>query len=431
MQVSVQSGEGLERRMTVELPTEEIHLEVEKRLKELARKARVDGFRPGKVPVRVVRTRYASQIQREVFGEQVQSSLSGAIAQEGLRLASVPKVESNIEQGQDQARFAYTAVFEVLPEIALAALDGYTVQRPVAEVTDADVDAMLEQLRRQRQTWRAVERSAQLGDQVLVSFTGTLDGEPFQNGEAKDLPLVLGSHAMMDGFENALVGVSAGETRILDLQFPADYKVAALAGRPVRFEVILGEVTEAVLPEVDAEFAKSFGVASGEVDALRSGVRQDMVRKLAQRVQDKIRQQALDALLDAHKFQVPKALLEEEIIALRERTRQGFQGSELPQLPDQLFEEPARRRAALGLIIGEIVRTKGIKLDEARIQQTIRELAASYEDPHGVVRYYNEPEQRAFVEDLVLQSQVIDWILEQAQAEDVPGTFKELMEFQA
>lgn len=426
MRVSVQSGEGLERRMTVELPAEEINLEVEKRLKDLARKARVDGFRPGKVPVRVVRTRYASQVQREVFGERVQSSFPQAMTQERLRLAGAPKIEPSIEQGQDQALFAYTAVFEVLPEIALAALDGYTIHRPVAEVMDADVDDMLEQLRRQRQTWRGVERSAQMDDRVLVSFTGTLDGEPFQNGEAKDLPLVLGSHTLIEGFESGLIGASAGETRTLELRFPADYKVAALADRPVVFAVAVGEVAEAVLPEVDAEFAKAFGIASGEIDALRSSVRQNMMRELAQRVQGKIKQQVMDALLDAHKIQVPKAMLEEEIGALREQTRQGLQGGGTLQLPNQLFEEQARRRAALGLIIEEAVRTNGIKLDEARVQQTIRELAASYEDPEDVVRYYNDPKQRAAVENLVLENQVIDWVLEQARVEDAPSSFKEL-----
>jgi trigger factor len=426
MQVSVQSGEGLERRITVELSAEAINQEVEKRLKEIARKVRMDGFRPGKVPVKIVRTRYASQVQQEVFGEQIQSSLPLAMTQEQLRPVSTPRIEPDIEHGQNQARFAYTAVFEVLPEIELVPLSDFTIRRPVAEVTDDDVDAMLEQLRRQRQTWQRVERPAQMGDRVLVSFTGTIDGEPFQNGQAKDLPLVLGTHTMIEGFESGLIGVSAGESRTLELRFPADYKATDLADRPVVFDVTADEVAEAVLPEMDAEFAKSFGISSGEIAALREGVRENMMRELDQRIQGKIKRQVMDALLDAHKIQLPKALVEKEIKALREQTRQELQGSGSMQLPDRLFEEQARRRAALGMIIAEVMRKHDLKLDEERVQRTIRELAASYEDPDDVVRHYNSPQHRAGVENMVIENQVVDWVLEQAQVEDVPSSFQDL-----
>jgi len=429
MQVSVQSGEGLERRMTVELPAEEINQEVEQRLKKIARTARMDGFRPGKVPMKVLRTRYGLHVQQEVFGEMIESSYGRAVVQEELKPAGPPKIEPQLEQGQGNAKFAYTAVFDVMPEVELASLAEQSLQRPVAEVADADVDDMIERLRTQRQTWEQVERPAQDGDQVQISFKGTIDGEPFQGGEASDVPLVLGSGSMIEGFESGLMGAGAGDKRTLELQFPEDYRVENLAGKPVVFEVEVGKVSEPLVPEMNEELVKSFGVESGDVEAFKQDIRTNMERELKQRIESTLKNQAMDALLETHKIDVPAALVEQEVEAMRQQARQGSPAGSKFELPREMFEEPAKRRVALGLIVAEVVKQNGIQVDPERVKSTIEEMAATYEDPQEVVDFYtNNAEQRASVENLVLENQVVDWVLEQVKVEDKPSTFKEITE---
>lgn len=426
MQVSVQSGEGLERRMTVELPADEINQEVEKRLKKIARTVRMDGFRPGKVPLKVLRTRYGIQVQREVFGEMVESSYAQAVDQEKLRPAGAPKIEPHLDQSQGNARFAYTAVFDVLPEIELASLAEQSVKRPAVKVVDADVDEMIERLRRQRQTWKEVERGARIGDQVHISFKGTIDGEPFAGGEADDVALVLGSGTMIEGFEAGLVGAGAGDKRALELQFPDGHQVEKLAGKPVLFEVEVSKVAEPVVPALNEELARSFGVESGDIGQFRDDIRLNMERELKQRVESKLKNQAMDALLEAHKIELPEALVEEEINTLR---RQSTPAGGNMELPRNLFEEQAKRRVALGLIVAEVVKKNGIKVDRERVKRTIEEMAASYEDPREVVEFYNSnPQQRASVESLVLENQVVDWVLQQVRVEEEPASFKEVTE---
>jgi trigger factor len=430
MQVSVEKGEGLEHRMTVELPAEEINKEVEKRLKDIARKARMDGFRPGKVPLKVLRTRYGLHLQQEVFGEMIQSSLSRAVADAKLRPAGPPRVEPVLDQAQDAARFAYTAVFEVLPEIELAPLSGYTVQTLVASVEEADMDEMIERLRKQRQTWNEVQRPARDGDRLIVSFVGKVDGEAFVGGSADDRPLVLGSGAMIGGFEAGLVGASAGESRVLDLTFPDDYRVEALAGKPATFEVEIKSVSEAVVPEVDAEFAKSFGVDDGDLERFRADIRKNMERELSQRVRAATKSQVMDVLLEAHPLDLPQALVDEEVETLRKQTRQNMGGSAGNRdLPASLFDEQARRRVALGLIIAEVVKGNGLKVDPQRVQSTIEDIAASYEDPREVVSVYSSNrEQRSALEGVVLEEQVVDWVLSQVQVVEEQSSFKAVTE---
>ncbi len=429
MQVSVQSGEGLERRMTVELPADEINQEVEKRLKKIAQTIRLDGFRPGKVPMKILRTRHGLQVQQEVFGDRVQSSYGEAVEQEKLRPAGPPKIEPHLDQSQDGARFAYTAVFDVLPEIELASLAEQSIKRPAAEVVDADVDEMIERLRTQRTTWAEVERGAQNGDQVHISFKGTVDGEPFEGGEASNVPLVLGSGTMIEGFEAGLLHAAAGDKRSLDLRFPDKYPVEKLAGKPVAFEVEVSKVTEPVVPELNEELAKAFGVESGDIGRFREDIRGNMERELKQRVESKLKNQAMDVLLEAHKIEVPDALVEEEISALRQQARQGMPAAGNMELPRNLFEEQAKRRVALGLIIAEVVKNNGIEVDPERVKSTIEEMASSYEDPQEVVDFYNsDPRQRASVENLVLENQVVDWVLEQARVEEELSSFKKVTE---
>ena len=427
MQVAVESGEGLERRMRVSLSAERFDQEVEKRLKQIARTARLPGFRPGKVPLNLLRRRYAGQVQGEVFGELVESTFAEAVTQESLRPAGRPKIDPEINA--DEKTYAYTATFEVLPQIELAALDAITVERPAAQVTDDDLDEMIERLRRQRRTWTPTDRPCQPGDQVRVSFVGTVDGEPFDGGEGKSVPVEIGSGMMIEGFEDGLIGCVTGDERTLDLAFPADYRVKSLAGKPASFRLTVESVAEPVLPPVDEALARAFGVEDGDIDHFRRDVRKNMERELKQRVHSRIKHQVMEALIEANQIDLPKALVQQEIASLKQQTRAGVSASGNFELPDSLFEPQARRRVALGLIIAEIVKRHGISADPDRVRETVEDMASTYEDPKEVIDFYmGNREQRASVESLVLEDQVVDWVLQQAKVEEKPYSFKELTE---
>ncbi len=428
MQVTVESGEGLEKRLNVDLPPEQVAAEVDKKLQQLSRTLRMDGFRPGKVPLRVIRQRFGEQVRQEVFGDMIKATFYEAASKEQLRPAGEPRIE--LRDG-DQG-YGYTAVFEVMPEIVLGELTALTVQRPVAEVMDSDVDAMVEKLRNQRTTWNEVDRPAQDGDTLHIDFVGYVDGEAFEGGNASDVPLRLGSGAMIAGFEAGLVGASAGESRTLDVQFPTDYRAANLAGKPARFEVVVHKVAEPVLPTLDADFAKAFGVEDGNVDTLRSEIRDNMARELRQKLRNLTKEQVFDALLAANPLTLPKAMVTEEAQRLKKQTQaelaQSGQGNVI-DFPVSMFEPQAERRVALGLLIGEIIRAQGIKVDPARVRSTVEEFASSYENPQEVIDYYfKDRGQRAAIENLVLEEQVMDWLLGQVHVEDQQRSFADLME---
>lgn len=412
--------------MRVELPADEINQQVESRLREMSRHARMDGFRPGKVPFKLLRNRYLNQVRHEVFGEMMESSFGQAVQQEQLRPAFRPRIEPQLDP--DAGQFGYLASFEVLPSIGPISLKDAKVRRVNAEITPADLDEMLERLRKQRQTWNPVERAAQTGDRVRVAFSGTLEGgELFEGGSAEDLPLVLGSGHLIPGFEDGLVGAAAGEQRSLALTFPADYRAEHLAGKPVTFEVQVTEVAEPVLPELTADLIRSFGVPSGELEDFRQDVRKNMDRELRQRLSSQLKKSALDALLASQTLELPKVLVELEIDSLREQTAQRFGGGNKMQIPRELFTEEAQRRVGLGLLVAEVVRQNGILVDQQRVQQTIAEFASAYEDPAEVVRFYNsDRQQRATLENLVLEDQVVDWVLTQAQVEEVMTSFQDV-----
>ncbi len=425
MQVSVESGEGLERRMTVELPAEQIEAEVDKRLKQIGQTAKLDGFRPGKVPMNMLRRVYGSQVLQEVYGHLVETSYQQALQQENLHPAGLPKIEP--KEATEEGLFGYIATLEVMPEIELAKLEG-KITRPIAEVDEQDVEGMIEKLRKQRATWNAVERAAGEGDQVKISFAGKVDGEVFDGGSADNVPLVLGSKRMIEGFEDGVVGMIKDEKRTLELKFPEDYRVEELAGKPVTFDVEVAEVAEEVLPAVDEAFAKEFGAEEG-VDKLKSDIRENMERELAQRVQAKIKSQAMDLIYEQNKIEIPKAMIEEEIDTLLKQTRErlGQQGAGSLELPRDMFEEQARRRVNLGLVVGEIIKQHEIKIDNDRVRKTIEDFASSYEQPEEVVKYYyGNQEQLAAVQNVVLEDQVVDWVLEQTEVNDEQTTFAEL-----
>ncbi|MEJ2593199.1 MAG: trigger factor, partial [Candidatus Thiodiazotropha sp.] len=383
-----------------------------------------DGFRPGKVPMNILRRNYGGQVLQEVYGHLIESSYQEAIQQQKLSPAGLPKIEP--KEAGEQGLFGYVATLEVMPEITPAKLEG-KITRPVAEITEQDVEDMIEKLRKQRATWSVVERAAGEGDQVKISFKGMVDGEAFEGGSAENVPLVLGSKRMIEGFEDALVGMIKEESRTIELKFPEDYRVETLAGKPVTFEVQVNEVAEETLPVVDEAFAKEFGAEAG-VEKLRSDIRENMQRELAQRVQAKIKGQAMDLIYDQNRIDLPKALVEEEIDALRKQTRERLgQGAGSLELPRDMFEEQARRRVTLGLVVGEIIKQNDIQLDNDRVRKTIDEFASSYEQPEEVVKYYyGNQQQLAAVQNVVLEDQVVDWVLEQTEVIEEQTTFATL-----
>lgn len=429
MQVSVETTTGLGRRITVGVPAERIDEEVRSRLKTLAGRVRLDGFRPGKVPMSVVERRFGHDVHQEVIGEMVQSSFYEAVTQEKLRPAGRPTIEPmQRERGED---LQYTATFEVYPTIQPAPLDQLRVEKPVSEVTDADVDQMLEVLRKQRTNWAPVQRAARDGDRVVVDFKGSIEGEDFPGNEGKQVPVTLGSNSFIPGFEAGLLGAGAGDERTLELQFPADYGAKAVAGRPVRFDVKVTSVAEPEVPPIDEAFAKQFGVADGSVAALRQQVRENMQRELQQTLRATVKNQVMDALLQHNPIEVPHGLVQDEVERLRRQTQQQFspgQSAKQAQLPAEMFQGQAERRVKLGLLLAEIIEHGQIKVDADRLRAAVDGIAATYEQPEEVVKwYYSHKEHLSELESVVLEDQVVDWVLGQAQVVEKPVSFDDVM----
>lgn len=426
MQVSIEAGEGLERRMTVELPAERVQEAVDTRLQEMSSSVRMDGFRPGKVPMRVIRQRFGKSVRQEVMGDLIQSSFYEAAQNQSLVPAGMPRID---DVDLDAAR--YVAVFEIMPEVEVADMSAVTIKRPQVEIQDSDVAVMVEQLRKQRASWVAVERPAQDGDQVVASFKGYIDGTAFEGGSAEDVPVVLGSGSLIEGFEAGLVGASAGDSRSLELKFPEDYRVEHLAGKDSTFEVELKEVREQQLPEIDEAFIKEFGVDSGDKADFLADIRKNMLFELNQKLKATVKERVMDALIDANPLDVPDALVSQEAESLKKQTqsnmaRQGHNSS--INLPSEIFKDQAKRRVVLGMLVGEIISKQDIKVDAERVKQTIGEYAQSYEHPQEVIDYYsNNKDARATVENLVLEDAVVEWVLEQAKVEDEPAAFDAFM----
>ena len=423
MQVSVETLEGLQRKMTVQLPAEKVNEIVDDKLRTIAKQVRLDGFRPGKVPFKVVKQRFGDHVRQEAYGELIQKTFYEAASGEKLNPAGEPRIEVK----DDDGGFSYTAEFEVVPEVTLNDLSGATLERTTAEVADADVDEMLEKLRKQRVTWNKVERAAQDGDQVTVSFVGKVDGEEFEGGSAQNVPIELGAGRMIEGFEQGLLGASAGEERTVHLSFPDDYQAAHLAGKPATFDITVNEVAEPVLPEMDEEFAKAFGVEEGGLEKLRADIRENMERELTQKLRSRNKEKVMDLLLETNDFTVPKALIDSEAQRLKEETKQQMQGQSSIDLPLDIFREQAERRVKLGMLVAAIVDEQKIEVDEERVRSTIDEFAASYESPQELTDwYYADNERLNPVRNLVLEEQVVDWITSQVNVVDQQSTFQEL-----
>lgn len=415
MQVSIETTAGLERRLTVGVPSERIETEVNARLQKAMPNVRIDGFRPGKVPMRVVKQRYGAGVRQEVAGEVMSQTFYEAVEQENLRPAGAPNIEpKSLEEGRD---FQYVATFEVFPEFEIADLSGTAVEKTVSEVTDADVDDMVETLRKQQGTWPDVDDAAIDGDRVNIDYKGTKDGEAFDGGSAEGSDLILGSKRMIDGFEDGLLGAKAGDSRTLNLTFPDDYHSEDLKGAAVVFEVTVNKVSRMELAEMNEEFYEKLGVKEDGEKGFRDELRSNMERELKNAVQAKLKNQVMEALLEGHSIQIPQVLIKNEIDALRNQSLQQFGGDmgqfDASLLPDELFSEQAERRVKLGLIMGEIIRQQDLKADADKVKETIEEMASSYENPEEVVDwYYSNQQQLASVEGATLEQQVVDQLLE-------------------
>ncbi len=426
MQVSLERKEGLERTLRVDIPGERVQSAVDEKLGELARNVRLDGFRPGKVPVRVVRNRFGGQVRREVLGELMQSSLQDAIAQEELRPAGTPSVEAD---DADDGGVTFRATFEVMPEVEVQGLTGVTIEKPVAEVTEGDVDNMVETLRQQRRSFEEVERPAAEGDQVVIDYIGRLDGEAFEGGSGQDAPVELGAGRMLEDLEQGIVGMAAGDTRTVTVSFPEDYQASELAGQTVEFEVTAKSVREPTLPEVDADFARGFGIESGSLEELRSNLRENMERELRQTLRGQVKERVLNALLEQNDIAVPSPMVDEEIGRMREQMKQRL-GGQIPdeRLSDEMFREEATRRVKLGLLLAEVIRGAGLTADAEKVRTQIEEIASSYEEPEQVTQYYYENrEALSGVEAIVVEDQAVEHLLEEAEVTEQPSDFDTVM----
>lgn len=428
MQVSVETTSGLERRMTVTVPKEDVDGEVEKRLKDLAGRVKIDGFRPGKVPFSVVRKKFAGSVSQEVMSEVMQNSFYQAVVQEKLRPAGMPL----IEPGNATENFEFTATFEVYPEFELKGLDKIKVERPVLEIGDADIDKMLDTIRAQRKIWQEVDRAAKAGDQVTIDFVGSIDGEEFPGGAGQQVSVELGAGRMISGFEEQLTGTKAGQELTLNVTFPEDYHAKQLAGKAATFATTVRKVEESVLPELNDEFAADFGVKEGGLAALKQQVRDNMQREADQAINNRIKEQVFDGLMGLDLLEVPKALVDSEIDTLvkqRQEALQQYAGAgQVQDVDPAQFETQARRRVSLGLILSEVIKANNISVPPARLREAVEKLASTYERPEDVVKYYYSDKDRLKeLENVTLEDMAVESVLAQAKVSDKPISFDALM----
>ncbi|PWW16088.1 MULTISPECIES: trigger factor [Pseudidiomarina] len=428
MQVSVETTQGLERRATITVPAETIEKEVKRLLKDEYRNRRINGFRKGKVPPNVLQKLFGKEARARAASNLMQSKYFEAMMQEKLNPVGAPAIEPKVnEEGKD---FEFVATFEVYPEVKVADLDKLAIEKPEVEVTDADVDTMMETLRKQHATWKEVKRKSKKDDQITIDFTGSIDGEEFEGGKASDFALELGQGRMIPGFEDDIIGMKAGEEKTIEVTFPEDYHAENLKGKKASFVIVAKKVETRELPELNDEFVALFGVKEGGVDALKAEVRKNMQRELKNTVQAKVKEQVLKGLVESNEVDVPKAMLSQEVDVLRRQAMQRFGGNQaqLPQLPAELFEEQAKERVKVGLLLGEVIRGNELKVDEQKVEEIIDNNASAYEDPAEVVAYYKGNEElMQQVRNVALEEQAIEFILGQAKVTAKKASFDELM----
>jgi trigger factor len=432
MQANLESLGTLERRLNIAVPMTEIDQEIDARLKRLTRTVKMHGIRPGKVPLKVVERQYGPQVRQEVLGETLQKTFGEAVRQQNLRVAGFPRFDPKLPE-QGASEFEYSATFEVYPEVRIGDLAGVTITRPHLEVSDAEVDRTIEVMRKQRVTYESADRPAENGDRLTISYTGKIDGTEFPGGKGENQQTVLGEARLLPDFEKQLTGMRAGETKSFDLRFPDDYHGKDVAGKTATFDLTVSEVAAPKLPEVDSDFAKSLGVADGDLDKMRSEIRANLEREVKVRLSGRVKDQIMQALLDTTQVEVPKTLIESEIERLRELTRQDFAARGIPvredmPLPAEMFEKQAQRRVNLGLILAELVKAHQLQSKPEQVRGLVEQQAQSYENPQEVVRwYYQHAERLREIESMAMEDNVVEWALRTAKVEDKPIEFDELM----
>lgn len=429
MQVSIEKTSGLERRLTVGVAAEEVDEKVNAKLQESAKTIRLAGFRPGKVPLKVVRQRFGAGIRQEIVGEVISRSFYEAITQEDVRPAGQPDIEPvKDEAGQD---LEYIATFEVYPEIELKDFSSISISRPVAEIADDDVNNVIESIRKQKATWAEVERAAADADRVNIDYTGTRDGEVFEGGEAEGSELVLGSGRMVPGFEDAIIGMSASEEKTVALTFPEDYQAEDLKGAEVEFKIKVNSISEQQLPELNDELFAQFGVKEGGEEKFREDVRNNMNRELGAATKAKLKSRLFKALTDIHEIEIPKALVTSEIGVLRQQMLSQFGGAQqfdASIFPDELFSGEAEKRVTLGLLVAEITKAAELEVDSDKVRARIEDMASTYDEPEQVLQYYYSNEQALNgVQSSILEDQVVEYLVEQAEVNDEPVSYEDAL----
>lgn len=434
MQVSVETTQGLERRLTITVPAAAISTEVEKELRNIAKNRRIDGFRPGKAPVAMIKKMFGLSVLQDVASRQMQNHFYQAIIANKLTPAGAPTfAPGQLAEGKD---LEFAATFEVYPEVELNALDKIEVTKPVVEITADDLETMLGTLRKQHATWVKTDAAAASGDRVVIDFVGSIDGEEFEGGKASDFTLELGQGRMIPGFEDGIIGKKAGEEVTVDVTFPAEYHAENLKGKAAKFAVTVKAVEAQQLPEVNDEFAKLFGLAEATVDALKVEVKKNMERELNNSIKARVKEQVIKGLLATHEVEVPQALIDSEIDVLRRQALQRFGNNldpkKLPELPATLFTEQAKDRVKVGLLLGEVIKTNKLQVEEARVQALIETVASAYEDPQEVIQYYNSnKELLQGMRNVALEEQAIDLVLTKAKVTEQKAKFDEIMNPQA
>ena len=430
MQVSVETTQGLGRRLTISVPADTVDVEVKNRLRQVSKTQRINGFRPGKVPPSVIQKRYGKSVRQEVAGEIMQRSFVDAIVAEKINPAGRPSFVA--KSNEDGKALEFEATFEIYPEVELKDLDKIAVERPDVEVSDKDLDEMFETLQKQHQTWKENKRKTKKGDKLTLDFTGRVDGKEFEGGKAEGFELELGAGRMIPGFEKEITGMKVGEEKTIQVTFPDDYHAENLKGKDAEFDVVVHKTEGPVLPKVDEEFAKLFGVEEGGVEALREEVSKNMSRELSQAVKAKVKEQVIDGLLEGHEVGLPSALVEQEVDVLRKQAMQRFQGQmdpkNLPELPSDMFKEQAERRVKIGLLLGEVIKVNELKVDNAKVDELIATAASAYEDPQEVVDYYaSNKELMQQMQNVALEEQAIDFLVAQAKVKNKKASFKDIM----
>ncbi len=430
MEATTAQVNELERRVDLSVAIADVEKQMDQRLKRMGKNLKMPGFRPGKVPLNIVKQQYGDQARHEILAEELDRVFGETVTAQKVRVAGYPRIEPKTTESTTHLEF--TAIFETYPEFALGDLSSAEIERPALEVGDAEIDQTLDILRKQRISYQTVERAAAKDDRVVIDFLGKKDGEAFQGGSANDYPFVLGQGMMLPDFENAVEGTQAGESKTFDMTFPADYFAKDLAGQTVQFEITVKQVQAPVMPEIDAEFAKTMGIADGDIAKMREEISSNLKREVKRRIEGKIKDQVMEALLQANPINIPNALVELEIERLMQGARQdmeqrGMKTTDFPIQPEW-FADQAKRRVSLGLILAEVVKTENLQATPEQVRAMVEESAASYEQPEEVIRwYYAQPQRLADVEGVAIENNVVAWVLGKAKVTDKAAAFDELM----